>query len=167
MIKIIFPLEGSPTLTRIYVPATSSQFILIAYRYCADHMSYYWYMARFFNSEHHNSASIEKRKILTVTVEESCHWLLDNCASDCCRIVPVTVEKLFTATVENRASDCWTIVSVTVKESCQPLLKNCASDYWTTAPATVQQVNALTIMSVRKYLLGWLISYKIWSVDYH
>ena len=101
----------------------------------SDHVPYSWYMAGFFNSGHHCWRLLpaqKKEKILTVTVEESCQPLLHNCVSD-----------------------CWTIVPVTVEESWQPLLNNCASDYWTTVPATVQQVNALTIMSVRKYLSEW------------
>ena len=120
----------------------------------------------------------KKKKILTVTVEESCQPLLKNRASNCWRIVPVTVEKSCQRLLNNCASDCWilvpatdeqscqwllnnrasvcrTIVSVTVEQSCQWLLKHYASDCWTTVPATVQQVNALAIMSVRKYLSGW------------
>lgn len=36
LIKIIFPLEDSPTLTSIYMPVTRSQNVLITKRYCAS-----------------------------------------------------------------------------------------------------------------------------------
>ena len=113
-----------------------------------------------------NSASIEKRKlacdcwrIVPLTVEQSCQWLLlnyaidwKNRASHCCAIVPVTVEELCQWLLKNRASNCWrimlataeqsfqqllhitlkcwTIVPVTVEKLCLQLWKNCASDCW-------------------------------------
>ena len=34
------------------------------------------------------------KNIVPVTVEETCQWLLNNCVSDCWRIVPTAVEQL-------------------------------------------------------------------------
>ena len=36
LIKIVFPMEGSPNLPSIYVSTTTSQTVLIAKRYCAS-----------------------------------------------------------------------------------------------------------------------------------
>ena len=89
-----------------------------------------------------------RKKILSVTVEEYCQWLLNNHASDCWTITPVTVEQLCQPSLNNHASDCWTfvlmsdywtIVPVTVEELSQPLLKNHANDCWSIMPATVKQ----------------------------
>ena len=48
---------------------------------------------------------------MSVTVEQSCQWLLNNRAS----IVPATVEESCQWLLSNRASDCWTIVPATVE----------------------------------------------------
>ena len=108
-----------------------------------------------------NSPSIEKKKkstrdsgrIVPVTDEESCQWLLNNCASDCSIIMPVIDEQscqwllnnhvsdcwtIVPLTFNNRASDCWKILPVT-EQSCQWLLNNFASDCWTFVPVIVEQ----------------------------
>ena len=91
------------------------------------------------------SASLEKKnlgrycwRIVSVTVEQSCQWLLNNHASDSWTIVPVTAEQSRQRLLKNRASHCWIIMPVTVEQSCQWLLNNCASDCWRIMPATVE-----------------------------
>ena len=84
-------------------------------------------------------------RIVPVTVEELCQWLLNNRVSDCWSIVtsdcwiiaPATVEELC-QWLKNHASDCGRIMPATVKHSCQWLLKNCTSG-WTIVPVTVEQ----------------------------
>ena len=101
---------------------------------------------------------------VSITVEEFCQQRKKkNLDREYWRIVPATIEESCQWKLKNCACDFWRIMLATVEQSCQGLLKNCASDCWTTVPATVQQVNTLVIMSVRKYLLGWLVSYKIQS----
>ena len=56
------------------------------YRKTLDHVSFSWYMARFFNSEHcWKFCQHRKRK--------TCSWLLKNYASNCWRIMPLTAEQ--------------------------------------------------------------------------
>ena len=96
-----------------------------------DHVSYSWYMARFFNSEDFCWGILpaqKKEKILPVTVEESCQPLLKNRSGDCWRIMPVTVEESCQPLLNNHASNCWTIVPVTVEKSFQRLFINLAID---------------------------------------
>ena len=93
-----------------------------------------------------NSVSIEK-KILLMTVEQLCQWLLNNHASHCWTIVLETVEQLCQPLLNNHASDSWTIVLVIVEQWCQYC--------WTIMPVRVQQVNALTIISILKYFSRW------------
>ena len=100
-------------------------------------MSYSWYMARFFDSEHHcwtsllkNSASIEKK---------SCPGLLKDCTSNCYTIVPVSAEQSCQWLLNNLASDYWTMVPVAVEQWCQWLLKSYTSVCWRIAPVTVEE----------------------------
>ena len=128
-----------------------SQFYYIVFLFLnLDHVSYSWYIGIILQqwaSLLKNSASIEKRKNLTsqcwrivpVTVQESCRWLLTNHTSDCWLIIPATVEQSYQWLMNNRASDCWRIMSVTVKESCRWLLKNHASDCWRIMQVTVEE----------------------------
>ena len=107
-----------------------------------DHVSYSWYMARFFNSEHHCWRILlakKKAKILPVTVEQSCQWLLNNRISHCWIIVPVTVKQSCQWLLKNRASDYWTILSATVAHNSEPL-NNRASDCWIIIPTTVEEL---------------------------
>ena len=78
-------------------------------------------------------------RIVPVTVEQSCQWLLNNRTNDCWIIVPATVEESCQPLLHICASDCSTIVPVTVEESCQPLLNNRVSDCWRIVPVTVER----------------------------
>ena len=79
------------------------------------------------------------KNFATVTVEKSCQSLLKSYASDCWRIVLSTVEESCQWLLNNRASDCWSIIPVTVEESCQPLLNNRASNCWRIVLVTAKQ----------------------------
>ena len=107
-----------------------------------DLVSYSCYMAQFFNSEHQcwRILPAKKKRILPVTVEESCQWLLNNRASDCWTIMPVTVDQSSQWLLNDHASYCWTKVPATVERSFQLLLKNYTSHCWRTVPVTVQEL---------------------------
>ena len=72
-----------------------------------------------------NRNSTEKRKII-LTVEQSCQWLLNNCADNFRTILPTTVEKLCLHLLNNHPNNCWTWLWLW-------LLNNVVSDSWTTA----------------------------------
>ena len=102
------------------------------------HVSYSWYMARFFNSEH-NCWRILPAQIKILPSEQSCQVLLNNLTIDCWTFVPLTVEEICQWLLKNRASNCWTIVLVTVEELYRQLLKNCDSGCWRVVPVTVDE----------------------------
>ena len=71
-----------------------------------DHVSYSWYMARFFNSEYHCyriASEQEKKDRLT--------WLLNNRASDCWKILPTTIEESCKR-IQKHKMDVWYNVNI-------------------------------------------------------
>ena len=58
---------------------------------------------------------------------ESSLQLLNNHASNWCRIMSVTVKESYQQSLKNRVNSCWFIVPVTVEQLCQRLLNNCAT----------------------------------------
>ena len=58
---------------------------------------------------------------------ESSFQLLNNHASNWCRIMSVTVKESYQRSLKNRVDSCWFIVPVTVEQLCQRLLNNCAT----------------------------------------
>ena len=84
----------------------------------------------FFQNRKKTSLVSDCWTIVSVTVEQSGQWLLNNCDSDCWTIRPV---------LNNQASDCWTIVPVTFEQSCQRLSNIRASDCWRIMPVTVEE----------------------------
>ena len=81
-----------------------------------------------------NSASIVKKKLLPVTVEQLCKWMMKNSASDGSTITPATVEESCQWLPKIRASGYWTIVPSTAEQMCQRLL-NSRDGCWTVVPA--------------------------------
>ena len=108
----------------------------------SDHVSYSWYMPRFFNSEYQYWRIVQAQK------KEKLSWLLKNFVSDCWRVVWENVEQMYQQLSKNRTSDCWTVVPVTVDEPypvtvellCQRLLNNHTKNCWTIVPATAEQL---------------------------
>ena len=103
--------------------------------------------------ESKNNLACDCWRIMPVTIEQTCQWLMKNHASHYWRIMPVTIEQSCQWMLNNRASDYWTIVPATVDISCQWLLNSCVSD------SSISK--CLGVMSVWKNSHGELMSYKI------
>ena len=78
--------------------------------------------------------------IMSMTVEQSCQWMLNSCTKDCWKIVPMSFEQSYQRLLNNHgincARDCSRITPATGEELWQWFLKNRPSNCWLIVLAT-------------------------------